>query len=79
MEVIKLKHPVKDGDKEIAELQIRRIKVKDVLEVDRQAGTDLEKLVFLAHRACRVPLEVIEELDAEDFGKIAEKVAGFLG
>jgi len=77
-ETIKLKYPIKDGDRVIEQVTVRRLKVKDILEAEKMANREFERVVFLVHRASGIPLEVVEEMDVEDFNILSEKISSFL-
>jgi hypothetical protein len=76
-EIIKLKYPVRHGDKEITEVTLRRLKGKDLVESEKFPG-ELERSAFLISRATGLPMEVVLEMDGEDFTSLSQKVARFL-
>ena len=76
-EIIKLKYPVRHGDKEITEVTLKRLKGKDLVESEKFPG-ELERSAFLISRATGLPMEVVLEMDGEDFTSLSQKVARFL-
>lgn len=76
--VIKLTVPVQALGEAITDLHIRRPKGKDfrkLRDLDSPVGATLDFAAYLAE----VPASTIDELDAEDVGKVLEVVGGFLG
>ena len=63
-EIIKLKYPVRHGDKEITEVTLKRLKGKDLVESEKFPG-ELERSAFLISRATGLPMEVVLEMDAK--------------
>jgi len=76
-ETIKLKYPIKHKDKEIAEVTLKRLKGKDLVESEKFPG-ELERSAFLISKATGLPMEAVLEMDAEDFSVLSQKVARFL-
>ena len=77
MKTIKLKYPIKIDGEDIAELKMRRAKVRDQLAV--QSGTnDAEQEVKLFANLCEVKADVIAELDIADYKVLQETYADFL-
>ena len=78
---VKLSHPFKVGDKTIAEVTIRRPKVRDLraMEKAREPGaTDIDQGIAMAAALCDLPLEAVDEMDAVDFAAISEVITRFL-
>ncbi|PCJ57848.1 MAG: hypothetical protein COA65_08880 [Rhodospirillaceae bacterium] len=75
---IKLNHPVEHNGETIDEITLRRPKVKDLRKLDAIKG-EVEKGVHLVSKLASLPSAVVDEIDAEDFVKISEQVADFLG
>ena len=75
---IKLSYPVKTGSTEIAEVSVRRPKVKDMLVSDRTAKTDSEREIALFARLTGLNPEVIGEFDYADYKKVQKVYEGFL-
>ncbi len=74
METIKLKYPVKD----IAEVSMRRPKVKDMLVSDKTAKTDSEREIALFARLTGLNPEVIGEFDYADYKAMQKVYESFL-
>lgn len=80
MHTFSLSYPVEHDGKSIASVELRRPKVKDMLRAEkaRDAGGDLGVAVALVAAIADLPLEVIEQVDATDFGPIAEAIELFM-
>ncbi len=77
-EIITLKRPVTvDGDV-LAQLALRRPKVRDMLAADKATGSDAEKEVRVFANLCEVAPSVIEELDMADYAQLQESYQDFL-
>ena len=76
-ETIKLKYPIKHGDREITEVTLKRLKGKDLVESEKFPG-ELERSAFLISRATRLPMEAVLEMDGEDFTALSQMIARFL-
>jgi len=76
-EVVKLKYPVKDKDREIREVEFKRLKGRDLVESEKLAG-EIERSAFLIAKATGLSMETVLEMDAEDFSALSQKVAHFL-
>ena len=77
---VKLSHPLKAGDKIIAEVTIRRPKVRDLraLERAREPGMDqMEQSIAMAAALCDLPVETMDDMDAADFAAISEVITSF--
>lgn len=78
--IIPLCAPILHDDKEITQVMLRRPKVKDLkrLNAALDGVTDqLDQGIVLAATLTGLPVEVIEELDADDFTTISEVIADF--
>lgn len=78
---VKLSRPLKIGDRTVAEVTIRRPKVKDLraMEKVREPGsTEMDQGIAMAATLCDLPLEAMDEMDAADFASISEVITGFL-
>lgn len=73
-----LKHPIKLEGRDITFLDFRRMKGKDIRDMDREP-TNLEKAFFMIARLAGLPPEGVDELDAEDFEAASKIVEGFMG
>ena len=77
---LRLHYPVTVEDREVSEVTITRPKVRDLKAMDAALDGIKDKLdqgIVMAATLTGLPPEVIEELDAEDFTKLSEEVAGF--
>ncbi len=77
---LRLLFPITVKDREVSEVTITRPKVKDLKAMDAALDGIKDKLdqgIVMAATLTGLPPEVIEELDAEDFTKLSEEVAGF--
>lgn len=83
----RLKHPVTlqfrqaDGqvrDESITELPLRRPTAKDLRLVDSFGGQMVGMMIALIASLSGQTVEVIEKLDAEDFGDLSDVVGDFL-
>lgn len=77
---LRLNYPVTVEDREVSEVTITRPKVRDLKAMDAALVGITDKLdqgIVMAATLTGLPPEVIEELDAEDFTKLSEEVAGF--
>lgn len=75
---INLKQAVTLGGEEYTHLTLRRPKVRDMLGVDKQGGTDAEKEVRIFANLCEVSPSVIEELDLADYQALQGAYQAFL-
>ncbi len=78
---VKLSHPIEVGTRTIAEVTIRRPKVRDLraMEKAREPGaSEIDQGVAMAATLCDLPLEAMDEMDAADFASISEVLGGFL-
>ena len=78
---VKLSHPIEVGNRTIAEVTIRRPKVRDLraMEKAREPGvSEIDQGVAMAATLCDLPLEAMDEMDAADFAAISEALGGFL-
>ncbi|MBY0401804.1 phage tail assembly protein [Myxococcota bacterium] len=76
---IPLDFPVEREGGEITELVIRRPKAKDLALVEevRAKGEGVEEAIALLAILSGQPVEVIEEIDFEDFTRASEALADF--
>ena len=78
---VTLFHPLKVGDKTIAEVTIRRPKVRDLraMEKAREPGSsEMDQGIAMAATLCDLPLEAMDDMDAADFASISEVITRFL-
>jgi hypothetical protein len=78
METIKLSQAITIENNTYEKLSLRRPKVRDRLAVERLKKTDAEKEITMIANLAEVTVEVIEELDLADYGKIQEVLQSFL-
>jgi hypothetical protein len=78
MQTITLTIPVTINGTVYEKINIRRPKVRDRLAVERIKKTDAEKEITMIANLAEVTVEVIEELDLADYGKVQEVLQGFL-
>lgn len=83
----RLKHPVtlkfrqaggEEREESITELTLRRPTAKDLRMVDDYGTRIIAMTIALVSSLSELDVEVIERIDAEDFGELAEIVGGFL-
>ena len=74
----KPEEPVEHGGKQYPVLVFRRMKGKDMVAMDRVEGELMKSFAMYASMA-GVPIPVIEELDVDDFARMAEETMPLLG
>lgn len=77
MEKITLEYPVKKGNEEIKELTMRRAKVRDQRAADKTGETDGDHEVQLFANLCGVDVDVINDLDMDDYFKLQDVYHSF--
>ena len=77
MTTIKLKHPITVDGREVAQLTLRRPKVRDLERMDKVSG-EMAKAVTLVADLAELSPDQVRELDAEDFTAVAEALGDFL-
>jgi len=77
-EVITLKYPIEVAGEQIASLNLRRPKVRDMLTADKTSGSEAEKEVAMFANLCEVSRDAILDLDGADYGQLQKAYAGFL-
>lgn len=78
---VKLSQPFEVDGKPIAEVTLRRPKVKDLRAMDRTKGenaSEMDQGIAMAAVLCGIPVAAIDEMDAGDFAKVSEVISGFL-
>ncbi|MBR1734606.1 MAG: phage tail assembly protein [Alphaproteobacteria bacterium] len=75
---VELETPIKIDGVQVSELNIRRPKVRDLLAVSKQSGSEQEREVNLVANLAEVPIETIQDLDLQDYLKMQEILKGFL-
>jgi len=78
MHNIKLKYPIESDGTNIADLNMRRSKVKDRLIVAKMKNSsDEEKEIRLFANLCEVAPNIIEELDESDYANLQNAYMDF--
>lgn len=70
--------PIMVDGQEVTELTFRRIKGKDLRDMERQPG-NTEKSFFIIARLSGLPPEAVDEMDGEDIDACSEIIEGFMG
>ena len=78
MTTIKLKHPITADGREVAQLNLRRPKARDMIASDKGGGSDAEKELRLFSNLCEVTPETIGDLDLEDYRALQVAFTDFL-
>ncbi|MGH0004059.1 phage tail assembly protein [Pseudovibrio ascidiaceicola] len=80
---ITLDYPIKVGGENCSHLNLRRVKLKDIREMNSITG-DFEKALLLASRIIATPggdslsMDDVGEIDPTDFEKIQAEIENFL-
>lgn len=74
---IQLDHPITIDGGEVAQLTMRRPKVRDQLLAEKHDGSEAEKELAIFANLCGVPPESLHELDLADYFKLQEAYQGF--
>ena len=78
MQNIKLNYPIESDGTTIADLNMRRSKVKDRLLVAKMKNSsDEEKEIRLFANLCEVAPNIIEELDESDYANLQKAYMDF--
>lgn len=78
MAVYQLKHQIKDENgMTIAFVDVRRIKMKDIRAMEKETGTDADKVAVLISRLTGIIPPIVDELDQEDVIGISELLGDF--
>ncbi len=75
---VPLDQPVEHGEKTYASLTLRKMKAKDLVAGDLVSGDTRKTFAIFASMA-GVPIQVIEELDMDDFEKLGREAAPLMG
>lgn len=75
---VPLDSPVEHDGKTYASLTFRKMKAKDLVAGDLVAGEARKSFAVFASMA-DIPIQVIEELEMDDFEKLAEAVTPLMG
>ena len=75
METVKLTHPIGS----VAEITVRRPKVRDLRQIEalRSGSSEIDQGVTMIAVLSGLKPEDIDEMDAGDFARVSEIVAGF--
>jgi hypothetical protein len=77
---LRLHYPVTVEDREVSEVTITRPKVRDLKAMDAALVGITDKLdqgIVMVSVLTGLPPVAVEELDADDFTRLSEEVAGF--
>lgn len=75
---VTLAEPVEHDGKTYASLTLRKMKAKDLVAGDLVTGDTRKTFAIFASMA-GVPIQVIEELDVDDFEKLGREAAPLMG
>lgn len=77
--MITLTTPVAFNGKTYTALTLRRAKVKDLeaAEIARKSGGDFEMAMTMIASLADVPIDVVREMDVEDFTTLSESLPSF--
>ena len=75
---ITLKYPVTVDGIEVTTLTMRRAKVRDSRDAQRDGGSSAEAEIRLFANLCEVTPAAIEEIDMADYARIQKVYEGFL-
>ena len=78
MTTIKLKNPIKVDGAEVAELNMRRPKVRDLERMDKAAGGQMAQAIALVGDLTELTPDQVREIDGEDFIAISKMLGDFL-
>ena len=74
-----LTEPIEVDGEQVTELQVRRLKVRDIRAASKRGkGDDVDMGVHMVALVTDLTPEQVDELDAADFVALSEVVAGFL-
>lgn len=78
MALIPLKHPITVNGEPVDSIEIpERLKLKHLRAMDQESG-EIGKIGALIGAMASLPRSAVDEIDAEDFGAIADNLNGFL-
>ncbi len=75
---VKLDTPVSFNGETFDALTLRKMKAKDLVAGDLAKG-DAQRAIAIFASMAGVPVQVIEELDVDDFEKLGEEAAPLMG
>lgn len=73
-----LVEPITVEGREVAEAILRRIKGKDIRDMERETD-NIDKTAFIICRLAGWPPEAFDQLDAEDIEALSGIIEGFMG
>lgn len=74
---ITLRRPILKDGAELSTITLRRPKVGDLRRMDKVAGTDLSKTLWMIGTLAELTPAEVDEIDAADLEAIGEVVSGF--
>ncbi|MGI0118320.1 phage tail assembly protein [Zooshikella sp. RANM57] len=74
-ELIPLNYPINVNGETISEIKLRRPTVKDMKNIDKQGGTELEQAIAMMAGLSGLSQQDIEKIDGADFSQISEVIA----
>lgn len=78
MVAVTLTHPIQANGETLEIIELGRPKVKHLKIMDTATG-EMERAALLIGELAGIPPSSVDQLDAEDFTKLSEALAGFLG
>lgn len=76
---VKLEHPIQLEGGELAEITIRRPKVRDARDARTKHANPADQEIALLAKLSGLPPAAIEDLDMADYAKLQEVLTGFFG
>lgn len=76
--VIQLSRPFTHGGRHIDRITLRRPIVRDIRGMDRVAGSQMEKVVWLLTQLAELSFDEVDLIDGQDLVRIGEVVEGFM-
>lgn len=73
-----LTEPISVEGRTIDAIELRRIKGKDIRDMDSQES-NIDKTAFIICRLADLPPEAFDEMDAADIEAVSKIVEGFMG
>ncbi|MCX4025038.1 phage tail assembly protein [Endozoicomonas sp. SM1973] len=77
-ELITLNYPIERNGEVINEVTLRRPKTKDMKNIEKRGGGEISQSIHMIADLSGLDIKTIEELDAADFQRLNDVVAGFL-
>ncbi|MDE1465600.1 phage tail assembly protein [Spartinivicinus poritis] len=79
MSTVKLDYPIQCEGVTVDSITLRRPKARDLKTMETTKGGDISKSITLIAHLAEITPQAVEDLDAADFQKASEVIAGFLG